>query len=291
MNSDLFDKSAEKEKDPSRIDYLDYITDQGKGNCADELIKIRKNAILLRLILSDDEDIPIGASKSGGYPDLPPSMSIPILSSYTKISNSNGSTEHYEASAMQLAAQINLSETAAYDRDCRLPKQGMLYIFWSGELLLENNRFFTYEIEGEDRELFKIFYYGGDLSLLERTKPQLPYYAKYFEKVLDSCIIEPKEAKYMYDSSKLEDILFDEEEEDEELAEKLCEDYERWEADGDKLLGYPTGINIGRPAPGDVNLFQLEWDQGAIDRVCWFISEKDLEERNFSQAYMRVDFS
>lgn len=292
MNFEDFKDSNEKDEAFIGKDYLEYIIHHGKEKFTEELLEIRKNVIPLKFIPCNDEDIPVGASKSGGYPDLPPSISIPVLSGYTRIDNSDGSAERYEASAMQLVAQFNLSEMAKYDIDGKLPKYGMLYIFWSGEILIENNRFCTYKIEGEHQDLFRIFYYDGDISLLKRTKPDIPYYSKYFEKVFDSYVVEPQQSRFMYHSSKLEDILWDEEEEDEELYTKLCEDYEKWEVGGNKLLGYPSGcVNIGNPRDGDANLFQFDYDEGAIFGICWFISEKDLEDKNFTRVTMRVDFS
>ena len=268
------------------MDYTEYVVKQGKGDCIEELIKVRKNVISLEFEKCDEENIPIGASKSGGYPDLPPSINIPTLCGYTE--NRNNRLSHYKESAMQLVAQINLSEISKYDIDNKLPKHGMLYFFWSGEIMLSDSSYCSYSFEGDNRELFKIIYYDGDMSLLRRTKPECNYYSKYFEAPLESKRIVAKECKYMYDSSKLEDIFYDEN--DEEIAGKLYEAYADWEVCGNKMLGYHTGsMNVSGPIKGYTNLFQFDYHVGCVWDIMWFISEEALSERNFNEVYMDYD--
>ena len=73
-----------------------------------------KNAIKIDTQAKDDGDIAIGASKFGGQPDLPASVSWP--------SNENG--------ALSFVAQINFAEVSKFDTDGLLPKSGMLYLFY-----------------------------------------------------------------------------------------------------------------------------------------------------------------
>ena len=73
-----------------------------------------KNAIKIDAQAKDDGDIAIGASKFGGQPDLPASVSWP--------SNENG--------ALSFVAQINFAEVSKFDTDGLLPKSGMLYLFY-----------------------------------------------------------------------------------------------------------------------------------------------------------------
>ncbi|MDE5834849.1 MAG: DUF1963 domain-containing protein, partial [Ruminococcus sp.] len=105
---------------------------------ADELKNYYRNAVILRC--EETHDIPTGSSKMGGFPDLPPEIEYPTMSEYTEtwlLGDIKGKTEHYEKSAMQLVAQINLYELAESGADVEnlLPKTGMLYIFWNPEPL------------------------------------------------------------------------------------------------------------------------------------------------------------
>ena len=220
---ELMEKKRKEEEELVKTDYAEYVAKQGKGECVEELIKIRKNTIPLKFVACNEEQIPVGSSKSGGYPDLPPSIPFPTLCGYTITNNHNGSMEHYNESAMQLVAQINLSEIAEYDRDDKLPKQGMLYFFWSGEIIMEDTTYCKLELEGENSEVFKVIYYDGDMDELKRTKPEHEYYSRYFEGPLDSYKIELCESRYEYDKSKLEDIFYDKD--DEEIAERQSFDY------------------------------------------------------------------
>lgn len=280
---------AKKEKERlAKMDYTEYIAECGKGDCIDELVKIRKNVISLRFEAYSENDIPVGASKSGGYPDLPSTISYPTFCGYTETRTGDGQVIHYNESAMQLVAQINLSEVTEYDRDNKLPKSGMLYFFWSGELPLSNNKYVSYMFEGNNTQVFKVIYYSGDLSLLKRTMPTMPYYTKYFEKPFESCRILANDAKYMYDSNQLEDIFYDEGNKD--IAGTLYEAYENWAVEGDKLLGYFTGsMNVTGPADNGMNLLQYNYSSGCLWGIYWFISEKDLDERNFDEVYMDWD--
>ncbi|HHV08975.1 MAG TPA: DUF1963 domain-containing protein [Clostridiales bacterium] len=280
---------AKKEKERlEKMDYTEYVAECGKGDCIDELVKIRKNVIPLRFEAYSENDIPVGASKSGGYPDLPPTISYPTFCGYTETRTGDGQVTHYNESAMQLVAQINLLEVTEYDRDNKLPKSGMLYFFWSGELPLSNNKYVSYLFEGNNTQVFKVIYYGGDLSLLKRTMPTMPYYAKYFDKAFDPCRILANDAKYMYDSNQLEDIFYDEGNKD--IAGTLYEAYEKWAVEGDKLLGYFTGsMNVTGPADNGMNLLQYNYSSGCLWGIYWFISEKDLDERNFDEVYMNWD--
>lgn len=288
---ELMRQTREAKEELTKMDYVEYVTQQGKGDCVEELMQIRKNTILLKFEECNEENIPVGTSKSGGYPDLPPSISIPTLCGYTETSLSDGSVTHYNESAMQLVAQINLQEMAEYDKDNKLPRQGMLYFFWSGRIKLETSSYYKIDFEGENRELFKVIYYDGDMSLLKRTKPTCEYSTTAcFDKVLDSYKIEAEKCTYMYDASKLEDIFYDEE--DEEIAEQLYEDYENWIIDDNKLLGYAAGsMNVSRPKDDTIHLFQFDYNQGFLWGVYWFISEQALADRNFDKVYMDFDLS
>ena len=75
---------------------------------------MKKNAIKISTHAKNDDDIAVGASKFGGVPDLPASVSWR--------SNENG--------ALSFVAQINFAEVSKFDTDSLLPKSGILYLFY-----------------------------------------------------------------------------------------------------------------------------------------------------------------
>ncbi len=272
-----FKASAERSCDRRSKDYAEYLAENGREDLAELIRDARKNAVLITAQATSDEEIPVGASKCGGYPDLPPEIPYPTLSAFS--AEFKNDTESYPESAMQLAAQINLAEAAPYDKDGALPRSGMLYIFWSGEIdLADAEGWVKYTFGGENREPFKVIYYDGDKSSLSRTEPPCPYHTKYFDKP-----IEPLRfsfgCKYEYGISEYE----------EELEELYDEDGE-FTADGSKLLGYPKGsMNVDKPSRRETNLFQFDYKMGSIWGLYWYIGRQDLKEKKFSAVRMVCD--
>ncbi|MDE6664750.1 MAG: DUF1963 domain-containing protein [Ruminococcus sp.] len=231
---------------------------------ADELKNYYRNAIIL--FCEETHDIPTGSSKMGGFPDLPPEIEYPTMSEYTEtllFGDNKGKLEHYEKSAMQLVAQINLCELAESGADVEnlLPKKGMLYIFWSGE---EDN---------------KVIYWDGDMSTLKRTEPPCPYYSKYFEECLEEYAVEfDSDSEYSEDSAYKIDGL-----------EKAVEmDSFGFANNGDKMLGFPKGTNVPYLDENTVNLFQFDYSMGCLWSVYWLINREDLKKLDFSKV--SVDF-
>jgi hypothetical protein len=100
--------------------------------------------------LNDESSLPLGASKIGGRPDLPPSIEWATFS----IAN--------EIVSLPFVAQINLQDVTAYDVEQLLPSMGMLYFFSGPRYHHRSNSGY----QGE------ILFYDGDLSNLERrTSP------------------------------------------------------------------------------------------------------------------------
>ena len=97
----------------------------------------------------------VGASKIGGLPDLPKHYSWPSV----------------EGKPLTFLAQINLTESYAFDLDTCLPKNGWLYFFFDQEvylqLILQNL---------PTKPSWKVLYYDDGLNDLQRTKlPVLPF--------------------------------------------------------------------------------------------------------------------
>ena len=66
----------------------------------------------------EEDELPIGASKMWGSPDLPHSFDFPTYQ------DEEGDDVHYV-----FMCQLNCAELAPYDKEGRLPHKGMLYIF------------------------------------------------------------------------------------------------------------------------------------------------------------------
>ncbi|MDE5860816.1 MAG: DUF1963 domain-containing protein [Ruminococcus sp.] len=228
-----------------------------------------RNAIVLCDKEYMDKDIPIGASKMGGFPDLPPEIEYPTMSAHTETWASDGKTDFYEKSAMQLVAQINLYELAETGADVEnlLPEKGMLYIFWSGS----NEYVEIHCDEPAKKDIQKVIYWNGDMSTLRRTQPPCPYYSKYFENdIIKECF--PERA-----------VDFSEQME--------CGDDDDEDFYADKLFGFPYGVNKPWIADDEVSLFQFDGCifGGCVWYVYWIMKQKDLKNLNFSHIALECD--
>ncbi|MEH6978506.1 MULTISPECIES: YwqG family protein [Bacillus] len=73
--------------------------------------------IQIRLRKGSDEQIAIGTSKLGGFPDLPDELKIPT----------------YNDIPLHFIGQLNLEEVQPYHKGNPLPTKGMLYFFYDAE--------------------------------------------------------------------------------------------------------------------------------------------------------------
>lgn len=89
---------------------------RGLGGYYAALAPLAKNAVTIALAPQPEADIPLGSSKLGGLPDLPGNVDWPR----------NGAT----GVPLSFVGQVNFEETAPFDRERKLPEQGMLYFFY-----------------------------------------------------------------------------------------------------------------------------------------------------------------
>lgn len=265
---------------------MEKLEKMGLSDMAAELKKYYRNAVGC-FVKEYKDDVPVGASKIGGYPDLPPNVEYPVMSGYTMkwLKGQNaGTTERYEESAMQLVAQINLYELAESGDDIEklLPERGMLYIFWSGEgAPLRNNDWVEYILDNPEKyDSQKIFWWDGDMSKLKRTFPPCNYYSKYFEECLqesgiDFGWIDEYEDEAAYEIDGLEETL---ETEVYDFAEHC-----------NKLFGVPQGTNKPLLNEDEVNLFQFDYNMGCLWTAYWIMKKADLLNRDFSKVKFDAD--
>lgn len=242
-----------------------------------------------------DTEIKVGQSKIGGQPDLPKNQ--------TWFKENNGKS-------LGFLAQINLSETRQFDKSNQLPSSGLLYFFYSAEQE-------AWGFDPKDKDKFKVFYFNGDITDLERTDfpSDLPEHSKYKTCKLSfaNSVSAPN-----WESDIVNGLLTSEEQ----------DAYIELTVDGEitKLLGHsdniqgtmeeecqlvtnglycgdPSGYNDPR-AEGlkkDANqwilLFQIDsidkagmmW--GDVGRVYFWIKKDDLEKKSFDKSWFVLQCS
>lgn len=144
----------------------ELIDEHGLTDRADEIMAEVRPSIHLTLRYDVDEaDIPIGASKMGGSPDVPEGFEFPT----------------WNGQYLSFVAQIRLSDAKPYDVENLLPARGMLYFFFE---------FFQY---GEHASIihnkpwgpYRVIYTPDETLPLSRILPpvsEYPYYDEYEKK-------------------------------------------------------------------------------------------------------------
>ncbi|GAA0741581.1 YwqG family protein [Clostridium oceanicum] len=188
--------------------------------------EIKKNAIKVNLKTYSKEDLPIGASKFGGKPDVPKDFKW----FYYK---GEGLDCEIKSRPLSFLAQINCEEMKEYDEDGLLPKKGILYFFYELSSL-------TWGCYPQDKGSAKVFYFDGDVKELNRTNfPddmeenfKLPEIQLDFSKKYDLPDYEEFTELYHYDNWDYYDEI------------RVLKGYEQEELDG-KLLGYADLVQAG----------------------------------------------
>lgn len=257
-----------------------------------------------------EDEIAIGETKIGGRPDLPSSISWvtetnTIETTEKKFLIFKTTKQETITKPLSFIAQVNLSETAAYDKDKLLPEKGILYFFYSAEQ--EASGF-----DPSDKNKFKVIYWDGDIAELKRTEfpPDLPEYSCYQPATVT---IRPEISLPSYGHEVYEDF-------DEEADKKFWEEVY---VDGNlnKLLGYAdpiqndmeldcelvtnglycgdaTGYNDPRAKALEANasqwklLLQIDSNEenkmmwGDLGRLYYWIKKEDLLNKRFDRCWI-----
>lgn len=271
------------------MEFVEKLIEAGRPELAEELERSWKNAISFCVKTElEGKEIPIGASKVGGFPDLPPEIEYPEMSGFTRTwlkGQMKGQTEVVPESSMQLMAQINLYELAQTGADVEnlLPKTGMLYFFNGNygcnvfEYDDDPDPFDKIDVDTPEKaQIAKVIYWDGDITTLCRKEPRLPYLDGIMECLkeeyaLDFCDDDNYDEEMLDDLDEIVEIL------DIESTDLSC-------YTDDKLLGVPWTINPRDMEDDDVNLLQMGDDQGSIVSDLWAIDKKALKDKNFSSA-------
>ncbi len=94
---------------------MQLIETNGLGKYRDDILQFTRNTIFIKLQrVNDEKEIPIGHTKMGGNPDLPPDFQW----------------YNYNDLPLTFIGQFRLSDLAPYDINYELPQSGMLYFFY-----------------------------------------------------------------------------------------------------------------------------------------------------------------
>jgi uncharacterized protein YwqG len=215
----------------TKEELVEKLQSYGLGKYYNDIEPHLRNTVRLYLNPVDEDEIEIGTSKVGGKPDLPNSFGwvtetneeVEVEKKFLFISKKS---KRLVTKPLSFIAQINLQEVAKLDNEDLLPKSGILYFFYSAE-----QEAWGFDIK--DRNKFKVLYYNGDLSNLQRKDfPEgLGEDAKY-----KACSVVPKQ-EVSLPSGESDAYLHFNEEEMEDFYE-----YVLGKESTNKLLGYADAI-------------------------------------------------
>lgn len=223
--------------------------------------------------------LPLGASRFGGIPDLPPGSSWPLRDDVP----------------MEFVAQIRLADVAGLDPLGRLPQSGTLLFFY-------NSQWDCSDMAPDEACCAVLFHDGPDSSLVRTPPPRIDYQGEY-----DS---EPRLAPYLHGLAALEFKPFETVPggvspftKDTPLAE-IWQDFtashsSKWAPEGEesyvsnRLLGYIDGqdyVGAHENGTADQLLLQVDSDDcagfqwGDCDRLYFVLKKTELAARDFSKV-------
>lgn len=140
---------------------LERIHEAGLSRIAADVEALLKSSVRLAAHASDDAQIPVGASKLGGLPDLPADVAWPQCQD---LSWGEGwwTKEQIQGGPLFFLLQLNMADVAHLDSEHALPDTGMLYFFaalWKD----------GFPNDGVEPDSWKVIYYDGERNLLRRT--------------------------------------------------------------------------------------------------------------------------
>lgn len=286
---------------------IEKLTHLGLGVYFEQLKPHLRNAIHLEISAQQESDISMGASKIGGLPDLPDTLTWP---SETRIKTKRQffffgkKTIAAEARPLSFIAQINFAEIKQLDFDDLLPSHGIAYFFYCSDQD-------SWGYDPAQKDKFRVLFYDGDSSNLKRINfpSDLPDFGKY-----KPCRVEASQATSL-PSLELIDNIF--------KAERDFQFYEHFEGYAfiNKVLGHAdviqnemelecelvsNGLYCGNSsgfnnplaktlAPNAKNwrlLLQIDSNDeagmmwGDLGRLYFWIKTEDLIERRFDRMWM-----
>lgn len=287
----------------------------GLGKYFDKVKPFLRDTIRLYPQANDEDAIAIGQTKIGGRPDLPPDITWVTETNTVKTNEKkflifSNKKEETVTKPLSFIAQINLTETAPFDKEGLLPKTGLLYFFYSAEQE-------AWGFDYKDKNKFKVIHWDADFAELKRSEfpTDLPAYSRF---KACSVNIQSEVSLPAYEHSVYE--TFTEEETDKYWEEVYHEGYMN------KLLGYsdpiqgemelecelvtnglycgdPSGFNDPRAKALEANaknwrlLLQIDSNEendmmwGDSGRLYFWIRKDDLMNKHFDKSWFSLQCS
>jgi uncharacterized protein YwqG len=103
---------------------------------ADKLIGLIQESVRIDAKRVAIENLPLGASRIGGVPDLPSEMPFPTARAFRFLPNlitgrGGKISEQSEDKGLQFIAQLNIADLRAFQPAMTLPREGTLYFFYA----------------------------------------------------------------------------------------------------------------------------------------------------------------
>jgi hypothetical protein len=125
------------------------IDNSGLERVAEHLKRFLKPTICMDSNPASTHLLPLGTSKLGGFPDLPPTLVWPT----------------WEEIPMVFLAQINLQDVAPYDKEQLLPSHGFLYFFCQSQSLSQGIETKVWDyIDPDEPESWRVLFFDGDMT-------------------------------------------------------------------------------------------------------------------------------
>lgn len=206
---------------------LSLIQKSGLTRISDDITSLLRYTISIKTSPVEAAELPLGRSKIGGLPDLPPEIDWP----------------EWDDQPLPLIAQIRLADIASYNRSGELPHTGMLYFFFNEEAL---------ESYPPAHDSWHVLHYAGDSAHLQRRTASseeqfiYPTCAVEFATILT---LPPLDSLYLerlglsYDAYRPEASR--EQKREVDAYEKLLEQLEAMQTSAEpyhQLLGHPDQV-------------------------------------------------
>ncbi len=263
---------------------------------ADDLEGLLANSIRLRTQSANESDLPVGVSKIGGNPDLPPDTKWPTRG------------DALSPKPLSFIAQLRLPDVTEYDPEGVLPRSGMLYFFYDADDQ-------PWGSDPADRDSWRVVHATEHPDTLVRTPPF---------GLGESAIFKPCAVAFAteislpgWDSATIDSLDLTEEEDElyNELVERIIELKGIDNGPLHRLLGYPDqiqndmqlecqlsshGLRANDPGAGELRegaadwvlLLQIDSDESAEmqwgDRgsIYFMIRRQDLQAHDFDNVWL-----
>ena len=152
-----------------RTALADELRAAGLSDYIDAYLSLTKPAALLVPTRMSDDEIPVGCTKIGGWPDLPPAIDLPRsdLIAWTHQGNDDPRpVKTGETLTIKFLLQINLAELAGIDLGMPLPDHGLLSVFHNADTQEE----FGFQMSGA-RPGWRVLYFDDTDTLVRKKSP------------------------------------------------------------------------------------------------------------------------